>query len=163
MKSSSVGAQPGMLWRFMDITTKSYNRVYIADIDENWDWIKLWDMRNYDHKVCTLLASDGVICNKPYTPAYNFTTIIGSHIMCNPNKFNYNIVDVMKGFISLCKKRENSVNPCCFDDNDQITVWNQPVGDHIYGWGRIITKYGFDEFFLKHVIYYDAYPDILRI
>lgn len=66
----------------------------------------------------------------------------------------------MKGFIGLCKKRELSVNPYCFEDDDPITFWNQPVSDHTFGWGRIITKYGFDELFLKHVIYYDAYPDV---
>jgi hypothetical protein len=160
MKSNSIGAQPGTLWRFMDITNKSYKKVFICDIDDNWDWIKIWNNKNYNYKLCTLKPKDKIISNNPYTPAYNFATIIGSHIMVNPNKFNYNIVDVIKGFITLCKNRENSKNPYCFNDNDKITFWNQPVFDHKLGWGRIITKYGFDEFFLKHVIYYDAYPDL---
>ena len=160
MKSESVGAQPGMLWRLMDISNKSYKTVYIVDIDETWDWVFLWDSINYDFKLCTLIPSDCVINNNPYNPAYNFATIIGSHIMVKPNKYNYNIIDVIKGFISLCKNREKSINPYCFNDHGQITFWNQPVGEHKFGWGRIITKYGFDEFFLKHVIYYDAYPDL---
>ena len=162
MKSDSIGAQPGMLWRFMDISNKSYKTVFMADIDEKWDWIKWLDENehNYNYKLCTLKPGDTLICKTPYIPAYNLTTIMGGHNMVKPYKFNYNIVDVMKGFISICKNREKSNNPCCFDDGDPITLWNQPVGGHIYGWGRIITKYGFDEFFLKHVIYYDAYPDI---
>jgi hypothetical protein len=160
MKSDSIGAQPGTLWRFMDITNKSYKSVFIADIDENWNWVKMLDEKNYDYKLCTLKPNDNVICNDPYIPAYNFSTIIASHIMTKPDKFNYNIVDVIKGFINICKNRENSNNPCCFDDSDPITLWNQPVGDHKFGWGRIITRYGFDEFFLKHVIYYDVFPDI---
>jgi hypothetical protein len=69
----------------------------------------------------------------------------------------------MKGFICICKNREKSNNPYCFDDNSSITFWNQPVGEHAFGLGRIITIYGFDEFFLKHVIYYDVYPDIFFI
>lgn len=160
MKSESIGAQPGMLWRFMDISNKAYKIVYIADIDENWDWVFLWNKQNYDFKLCTLMTHDTIICNNPYIPAYCLTTIIGSHIMVNPSKFNYNIIDAIKGFISLCKNREKSIKPCCFDDSDPITLWNQPVNSHKFGWGRIITKYGFDEFFLKHVIYYDSYPDI---
>jgi len=160
MKSESIGAQPGTLWRFMDITNKSYKTVFTADIDENWDWIKSFDEKNTEYKLCTLQPGDVVICNNPYIPAYNFSTIMAGHTMTNPLKFNYNITDVMKGFIALCKNRENSNNPFCFHDDDPITLWNQPVGSNKLGWGRIITKYGFDEFFLKHVIYYDAFPDI---
>jgi len=157
MKSSSIGAQPGMLWRLMDLTNPKYTKVFIADIDETWDWIK--NFYPYSHKVCTQKPCDSVICKTPYIPAYNFATIIGSHIMSAPSKFDYSMVDVMKGFISLCKQRETSNRPWCFDDTDPITVWNHPVGNHIYGWGRIVTSYGFDELFLKHVLYHDAYPD----
>ena len=156
MKSESIGAQPGMLWRFMDITNHAYQTVFVADIDERWDWIN--PLRNTS-KICTLKPTDGLISKHPYSPAYNFTTIIGSHVMANPRKFNYDIVDVMKGFINLCKQREESDHPCCFYDHDPITVWNHPIGDHKYGWGRLITHYGFDEFFMKHVMYYNAYPD----
>jgi hypothetical protein len=157
MKSSSIGAQPGMLWRLMELTNSKYTKVFVADIDEPWDWVN--GFYPYSHKVCTVNQKDVLICNSPYTPAYNFATIIGSHIMVTPSKFNYNIVDVIKGFISLCKKRETSNRPWGFDDTDPITLWNHPVRNHIYGWGRIITMYGFDELFLKHVIYFDAYPD----
>ena len=157
MKSSSIGAQPGMLWRMMDITNHKYTKVFIADIDETWDWVK--DFYPYSNKVCTLKPCDSVICDSPYTPAYNFATIIGSHIMVTPDRFTYDIRDVIKGFISLCKQREKSNRPWCFDDTDPITVWNHPIGSHIYGWGRNVTGYGFDELFLKHVLYHDAYPD----
>jgi hypothetical protein len=161
MKSSSIGAQPGMLWRFINITNHSYKMGFIADIDENWNWIKNWNNeKNSNYKLCTLKPRDGVINNHPYVPAYNFATIIGSHIMVNPRKFNYDIIDVIKGFISLCKIREKSNNPYCFHDNDTITYWNQPLGNHKYGWGRLTTVYGFDEFFLKHVIYHDVYQDM---
>ena len=160
MKSESIGAQPGMLWRFINYNNKLYNSVFVADIDENWDWIKSWQNEHTNYKLCTLRPSDVIISKDPYTPSYNFSTIIGSHVMVNPNKFNYEILDVLKGFISLCKKREKTDKPNCFQDDDPITFWNQPVHDHKFGWGRIITKYGFDELFLKHVIYYDAYPDI---
>jgi hypothetical protein len=157
MKSSSIGAQPGMLWRLMDLTNPKYTKVFVADIDEPWGWIHRF--YPHSHKVCTVKPCDNVICKKPYTPAYNFATIIGSHIMTNPSKFNYRMVDAIKGFISLCKQRETSLLPWCFDDTDPITVWNHPVGNHKYGWGRDITVYGFDELFLKHVLYHDAYPD----
>ncbi len=157
MKSSSIGAQPGMLWRLMDLTNQRYKKVFVADIDETWEWIE--HFYPYSHKICTVNQTDVLICNRPYTPAYNFATIIGSHIMSNPSKFKYEAVDAIKGFISLCKKREKSRRPWCFDDTDEITLWNNPVGINIYGWGRITTGYGFDELFLKHVIYYDAYPD----
>ena len=86
MKSNSIGAQPGTLWRFMNITNKSYKKVFICDIDDNWDWIKIWNNKNYNYKLCTLKPKDKIISNNPYTPAYNFATIIGSHIMVNPNK-----------------------------------------------------------------------------
>jgi hypothetical protein len=157
MKSESIGAQPGTLWRFMDMTNHSYHTVFSVDIDENWDWVK--PLEGHTSKICTLKPADGLITN-PYSPAYNFATILAGHYMAKPRKFNYNIVDVMKGFINLCKLREETDHPCCFYDHDPITLWNHPVGDHIYGWGRLTTVYGFDEFFMKHVIYYNAYPDI---
>ena len=160
MKSSSIGAMPGMLWRFINITNKSYETVYVADIDETWDWVNDWHVKGLEHKLSTLRPCDVIISTKPVSPAINFMTIIGSHIRVKPHKFDFNIVDVIKGFIALCKEREKSNNPCCFDDNDPITYWNHPIGDHSLGWGRCIFMYAFDEFFLKHVIYYDAYPDV---
>ena len=162
MKSASVGATPGTLWRFMDISNRLYKSVYVVDIDEDWKSVRVIteQVQKYNHKICTLYPADNLICKDPYTPAYNFPTIMAGYMKVNPLKFNYDIVDVMKGFIGLCKKRELSVNPYCFEDDDPITFWNQPVGDHTFGWGRIVTKYGFDELFLKHVIYHDAYPDV---
>jgi len=160
MKSESVGAQPGMLWRYIDITNKSYKSVFIADIDESWNWINNWFHNVEDnYTLYTLKPGDSAI-SKENSCAWNFATIIGSHIKVNPIKYNFNIIDVMKGFISFCKKREKSINPYCFNDNDPITYWNHPVRKHEYGWGRIITKYGFDELFLKHVIYHYVYPSI---
>lgn len=155
MKSSSIGAQPGMLWRFMDLTNKSYEQVIVADIDESWNWCKNIE---YTNKLVTLNPRDKFI--DEYKTAINFTTIIGSHIVCKPSKFNYDIKNIIKGFIKLCYIRINSSNPYGFDDNDPIIYWNQPVRNQKYGWGKIPTMYGFDEFFLKHVIYYDCYPDI---
>lgn len=160
MKSSSIGAQPGMLWRFMDLTNKSYQQVVVADIDETWNWCK---NIQYTNKLVTVKPSDNFI--DEYKTSINFATIIGSHVVCRPSKFNYNIKDIIKGFIKLCYDRTNSSYPYGFSDNDPITYWNQPVGfkkfgSQKYGWGKIPTMYGFDEFFLKHVIYYDCYPDI---
>jgi hypothetical protein len=161
MKSSSIGASPGALWRFINITNHSYIMVFISDIDDNWNWIEKWNTKeNGNYKLCTKNPSDNLITPYPYVPAYNFPTIMAGYALYSPRKFNYDIVDVMKGFISLCKLREKSDNPYCFHDNDPITYWNQPVNEHKYGWGRLTTVYGFDEFFLKHVIYHDVYPNM---
>ena len=162
MKSSSIGAQPGTLWRFLDMTNKSYDSVYICDIDESWDWVNYWFHNiNLDRYIlCTITPEDNIISKNPYSPCRNFATIIGSHIKINPSAFHFNLIDVMVGFIVLCKKREKSRNPYCFKDNDQVTCWNHPIGDKLHGWGRCITAYGFDELFLKHVIYYYVYPSI---
>jgi hypothetical protein len=157
MKSSSIGAQPGALWRFREITNPSYQTVYLADIDETWEWV--FKTQESSHKLTTLLPADILISKDPYSPAYNFPTIMAGHAIYHPKKFNYNMVDVMKGFLSLCKKREKSKNPYGFND-DPITFWNQPIVGHELGWGRNRVKYGFDEFFLKHVVYYDAYPSV---
>jgi len=159
MKSTSVGAQPGTLWRFMNITNKSYKTVYIADIDEPWTWIPQW--QKYNNKLVTLTPSDILISKE--TTAYNFPTLMGGHTKVNPSLFTFDIVAVMKGFLELVDKRTRSKNPFCFDDEDPITVWNQPIGEHKFGWGRLQTKYGFDEFFLKHVIYYEVYTDLMFI
>ena len=161
MKSESVGAQPGMLWRFINMTNKSYKSVFIADIDESWDWTYKWNnKKDNKYMLYTLKPSDTLIDNNRYLKCYNFATIIGSHIKINPQKFNINIENVIKGFAALCKKRENSINPYCFNNNDPITHWNHPISGSKYGWGRSIYKYGFDELFLKHVIYYYVYPSI---
>lgn len=160
MKSESIGAQPGMLWRFINMSNKLYKAVFITDIDESWDWIYKWDnKKDNKYMLYTLKPKDNLI-NNNYLKCYNFPTIIGSYIRINPQKFNINIKNVIKGFISLCKKREKSINPYCFNNRDPITHWNHPIDGHKYGWGRLIYKYGFDELFLKHVIYYYVYPSI---
>ena len=79
----------------------------------------------------------------------------------------------MSGFIFFCKDRETTKKPYCMYDDDPVTLWNHPIYDgkpiqnenrprhnRPFGWGRNITSYAFDELFLKHVIYYYAYPNI---
>lgn len=159
MKSPSIGAQPGTFWRHMDLTNKSYEQVFVADIDEPWDWCKEEAFEVLTDKLITLKPGDAWI-DKCHT-CINFSTIMAGHIVSRPSKFNYDMKNVIKGFIKLCYIRINSSNPYGFNENDTINYWNQPIGTtHKYGWGTCPTGYGFDELFLKHVIYYDCYPDI---
>lgn len=170
MESDSVGAQPGMMWRFLDITNKSYRAVYVVDIDEDWehlDMLKAFMKPGMNAKLYSLTPGDSIISRNPFQPAISYSTILGGRIKANPSKFDWDIADVMLGFITVCVERNFSHCPIRFDDSDPITYWNQPVvewegsvmGGSPFGWGRLETVYGFDELFLKHVLYYDAYPD----
>ena len=171
MKSESIGAQPGMLWRFLDITNKSYRSVYVLDIDDAWRdsvWLQKYVSSKFDAQLYTLVPGDRWITTNPFQPAINNATIIGSHIKCNPSKFDWDIREVMLGFISFCRARQFSDNPTKLRDSEPATYWNQPVVDWgagvmsgcPFGWGKLVTVYGFDELFLKHVVYHDAYPDV---
>lgn len=160
MVSESIGAQPGMMWRFMDFTNKDYDSVYCLDIDHEWSFIDR--TLNNNNKLCTVKPADGKISNN----WYNFTTIMGGLVKTNPHKFNYNIIDIMKGFIIFSLKRQYiSKKPYLFYDDEKVNVWNKKEENNIHslGWGKLITVYGFDETFLKYVLYYDCYPDILFI
>jgi hypothetical protein len=156
--------KPGMLWRFKDLKNTDYKVVFVCDIDETWDWVNVWVQRyndiHSDVSLFTLIPTDVNISSVPHDNIYNFPTIIGSHIMGIPSRLTFNITDVMIGFLTLCKERENSKNPYCFKDNHHITSWNHPINEHMMGWGKSTTGYGFDELFMKHVIYYAVYPHI---
>lgn len=63
MKSASVGATPGTLWRFMDISNRLYKAVYVLDIDEDWKSSRVLteQVQKYNHKICTARPVDGLI------------------------------------------------------------------------------------------------------
>jgi hypothetical protein len=146
MVSKSIGAQPGMMWRFLPLNS-GYSRVFVGEIDEPWDWMDLCTNTTFSR------PHDVLVSNK--APVKTMSMQVR---MIIPKQVDFNIMDVMKGFISLCKKRE-TMRSCLFDD-EPITVWNHPVGDHVVGWGRICTRYGFDELFVKHVLYHHFYKNL---
>ena len=163
MKMSSNDSQPGMLWRFMNISNKKYKEVFVCDIDEPWSWIKDNKWKDSKSRITTLKPSDSTGKNL-IGPWSNYATIIGSHIKIIPKKFDFDfdIVKVIKGFITICNNRYKLNNGYrnLFDDNDQVTIWNQPLDNNGLGWGMRIESYGFDEFFLKHVMYHYSFMDI---
>jgi hypothetical protein len=155
MKSSSFGAQPGMLWRFLSYGDESLDMVLSMDIDSPpidhfYKYVKIFNkypnhiMFKPDYNCPVVIAED--------TDAINKTLILGGQHFVRPKLLGLkNINEIMSSFITY---RINAPNPNLYGDHDKENICNKSYGQHIYAWGNHYLMYGFDETFLKHVIFY---------
>ena len=162
MNTNSVGAQPGMLWRYMAFNDKTIESLLCADIDE--DFVDIRKNLDVVHN-CNKLYPDKVfIRTGPYYKdhdytikkgydAVNVTVVLGSRVGFFPKRSHIDIKDLMIKYICLRMSRKTSKSPHLDYDSDYPpTIFNKPVDDE-FGWGGHWFKYGFDEKFLKVVIY----------
>jgi hypothetical protein len=155
MKSSSIGAQPGMLWRFLSYSDKNLEVVLVIDIDdtiENIFYI-IPIFNNYPHHIMLKSYNIPVKVSED-ADIINNAIIIGSMQIIRPKLFDVDISSLMTAFIRYRMAILKTENPNFYSENDKTTICNQPIGKHIYGWGNHRYMYGFDERFLKHVIFY---------
>ena len=160
MRVNSIGANPGSLWRFLALDDRSLDLVLETDVDEaltpKLDLIRTFEMDSR----AAVGRIGGFVSDRQYriapgeSAAKNYATMIGSCVMSRPQSFDFDIADAMRGFMAYRRHMSESERPWAYSDTDQPSVYNQPIGGHIHGWGSHWYMYCFDERFLKHVLYY---------
>ncbi len=160
MAINSVGASPGMLWRFMALADKNLDIVLVTDIDEplisKADYIDTFEMdsRFAIGRIGCFTHEGRFFIDQQRSTAKNYATIVGSRVMSRPSMFDFDITAAMRGFMAYRRSFAQASRPWAYAHSEQFSVYNQPVGAHIYGWGSHWYMYGFDERFLKHTLYY---------
>lgn len=146
MESCSLGHSPGAMWRFLPLSDKSLNVVCMHDADD-------FENQRYIRKVNEWL-------NEPHTSGFyrlynhkgkeDLNTVNYSPILAG--RFGakkwlvFDIEKAMKGYI---------LHRMLFCDETRHPR-DVAQGSHIWGFGNQFPDYGFDERFLKHVLYYYA-------
>jgi hypothetical protein len=166
MKHNSVGAQPGMLWRYLSFDDKSLNSILATDIDQKFEEIRK-DLDNIEK--CESAYPKSVLIRKmPYymnafnntafkinntSDAVNVTVVLGSMVGFYPKRSSINIKELMIKYKCLRMDRYNSKYPHLdYDSDAENTIFNKPIKNNL-GWGGHWYTYGFDEKFLKAVVF----------
>lgn len=168
MKNNSIGSQPGMLWRFLSADDKNLEAMISCDIDENFNDFSIW---LEDIKICKELYPDKKMIRlvMPYyklgldfykidkeDDALNVQTVMGGRIAFFPNRSTLEWKDLMIKYMCLRFERLNSKNKHLDYDYYLNDTPHKKVikRDHLgLGWGGHPYRYGFDEKFLKVVIF----------
>ena len=160
MRTNSVGASPGTLWRFLALSDCDLENVLVTDVDEPL-LLKQNRMETFlqDHEYA--ISRNGgfsdlrqYLVDMTHSSAKNYATIIASFVMSRPERFDFEISKAMKGFMANRRKQNEKTRPWAYADHEQPSVYNQAIGSHSLGWGSHWFGYCFDERFLKHVVYY---------
>ena len=160
MRVNSVGASPGMLWRFMTLADLSLDMVLETDIDEllvhKLDYIRSFEMDEYASigRIGGFESARDYFVAPNESDVKNYATMIGSCVMSRPSHFDFDLIAAMRGFMAFRRCKSTSDRPWAFAEDDEPNAYNQPIGGHVFGWGSHWYMYGFDERFLKHVLYY---------
>ena len=160
MCSFSIGAQPGMLWRFLPFSDQLINLCVVLDIDDDGlSEFKLKAITSFKESKHSLFGRyvgrggvDGCyhVCRE--SEAKNYPAVLGSFVMFKPRKAGLSDIDkVMQRFISRMIHRSKELFS---EPPDKLSPYDQVVHSHVYGWGGHWTMYGFDERFLKQVLLY---------
>jgi hypothetical protein len=157
MKSNSIGAQPGMLWRFMAFDDKSLDIAFCMDVDEslkdNLKFIKIFE--EYDKTLGRFMGdiSDCKIYKNNDDSALNYIVVDTSKIGIRPNKTNISFIHYILLFTLLIFNRSISNKPWTIYDDEKLTLYNKPFNEKNICWGCNIFLYGFDEKIWKHVFF----------
>ena len=159
MKTNSIGAQPGTLWRFLAFDDKRLNIVFSSDVDElfNNHITNMLDYFILDKMTIGRVIGypihgfriDKCDINSPlnYTPCQAGTLVV------RPKKINISIKNTIINYILYRVDRIKSNKPWEEYDDKNTELYNKPIGDHLYGWGGNWTMYGFDEKIWKHTLF----------
>jgi hypothetical protein len=157
MKNNSIGAQPGMLWRYITFDDKSVDVAFSLDIDEtledNMKFINLFDKS--DKTLGKIRGNDGAgIINKSMiNSSINYTVMLGGRIGFRPKQSDISIINYIILFMLLINNRFYSDKKWAIDDSEELTIYNRPFNNLGICWGGNVYLYGFDEKIWKHVFY----------
>jgi hypothetical protein len=166
MKKNSIGAQPGMLWRYLSLDNKNLNCVLATDIDQPF---KETTKHLNVVETCEGRYPKSVLIRKmPYykdaysdtgfkiaakSDAVNVTVVLGSMVGFYPKRSSINIEELMIKYMCLRMDRYESKYPHLdYNSDAPDTIFNKPIKNNL-GWGGHWYTYGFDEKFLKAVVF----------
>lgn len=151
------------IWRFQAANLEQYEFVAMTDLDEPWDWIFRWQAAVAESgrsqawawgRMLPSRASDFRIATQSPVSALNYATMIASHLIAQPRNMKLDIRDAVARFVSLRHAAATtSHHPWRSAPDEKDTLFNLPIGEHVHGWGNVPAIYGFDESFLKRVVY----------
>lgn len=159
MARNSIGAQPGMLWRFLAFDDKRVDVVFCSDIDVEFNGHVVPRLQKFLQSSKTfgrLLAccTDYTIDrSNPESSPLNYTVCNGSMLAIRPKQLDISMHDTMVNYIAYRKYRSSTARPTEEYNNRNTDRFNKPIGSHRHGWGGIWTMYGFDEKLLKHTLF----------
>lgn len=162
MPGKNITGTDGMMWRFLAANLKQYTFVAMVDLDESWSWIWRWQAALQQSKSSQTWAwgrllpsrsSDFKIAAKAPVAALNYATMVGSHLIAQPKNLLLDIRDAAARYVSLRLAAAKTAKPWRSAPGEHDTVFNMPIGEHVHGWGNLPGIYGFDEGFLKRVVY----------
>ena len=160
MKANSVGAGPGMSWRYLAFDDQSLEVAFVMDIDD-----ALASRKRHIFAFATgrkafgrYMANYGdhfLIRNSdPVGSPLNYAPALGGIVGFRPGMSGLCMRDVMVEFIAHRQQRVMAGRfPNRETDEDRDTRYNTPVHSHHYGWGGHWFMYGFDERMLKHTLF----------
>ena len=160
MRVSSVGAGPGALWRFLALADQTLDVVLVTDVDEpltgKADYIRSFELdeRSALGRLGGFESATHYLVDPPRSRVKNYATVIAGRVMSRPARWDFDVAAAMRGFMAHRRALSETARPWGYADGETPTAYNEPVGDHVYGWGSHWYMYGFDERFLKHVVYY---------
>ena len=160
MRVNSIGGSPGSLWRFLALADPSLEMVLVTDIDEPLAFKQCY-VRTFEMDTRAALGRIGpFVSDHQYliapgeSEAKNYAMIGANCVMSRPRFFDFDIAAAMRGFLAHRRHMSTTDRPWAYSETEQPSVYNQPIGSHIYGWASHWYMYCFDERFLKHVAYY---------
>jgi hypothetical protein len=160
MRCDSVGALPGMVWRFLAFDDRSLEVAFVTDIDDTLASRK---------RFIAAFEKSGR-CLGRYMPHYGgalhvarhderflamtYTPVIGSMIGMRPQASDVCVRDVVIDYMTWRRHRAvRGIFPNRDFDEDRDTYYNEPIGAHCYGWGAHWFMYGFDENVVRHAVF----------
>jgi hypothetical protein len=153
MSTNSMRASPGAMWRFLVFDDPDVSVAYVRDADDApgrmdgdfshtnkiLNWVHSDDTEGFFRVRDLGLLSRRVITHKRYSP------IVASAF--GAKKVNWiNMKKAMQGYI---------LHRVLFA-NERRHPKDMPFVGHPFGFGNRFPDYGFDERFLKHVLYFEA-------
>lgn len=158
MKHNSIGAQPGMLWRFMAFNDNTLDTAFSCDIDDTLHTYMPYIDSFYNSnktfgRYLSYYGDNFNIDKTDNNSPLNYAVVLGSRIGFRPKNTELNIVNIIINYILHRISRYSSCNPHEEFDNVNTERFNKPIRNHIYGWGGLWTMYGFDEKFWKHTLF----------
>ena len=157
MTTSSVGAGPGMMWRFLACGDKDLELVYIMDIDEDMSSKSIYlstFLKQPDKILMKQSGGVGRISDPNPSDCCNSTFIIGSFSIWRPKLLVIDVKHMMEAFIRYRMAVSFTDTPWAYASSEYRNIWNSAVHGHANGWGNHWFVYGFDERFLAHVLFY---------
>ncbi len=158
MKHSSFAQSPGVMWRFLAFNFKC-RAVYIADSDRKFE-------ANRVQRLFKLLEENPqVALSRPLQstgPGGQMALILGNDFMVNPLNVDFDVVENMLGYIALnILSEDRPVNFAHENLHGRKYSPSRSVNSEYCGPNpgervpfKCFPYYGFDESWLKEVIYY---------